>query len=619
MPVRAAGRRYLLPRLTAPPLLSPVSGGLLAVVVLVTAAGRASTPLGMTLPAGFGGLLKPASGDGTGPAAAVLLALALLVVCWCALLHAVRQRGLGLWPVVWVGAIWTLPVLVAPPLLSLDAYSYLAQGRMLMEGLDPYQAGPVLLDDETTGRTDPMWRASPVPYGPLTLLLLRTVAAPDDLTTGILLLRAAAVLGVVGAVAAALHLAPVERRPYVLALTLLNPITLVHLVGGVHIDAVLAGVVGLCLLMVAERRLWWAWAFAATAVAIKITAAPLLVFVGLLLLRGGGRPHRAAAAAALFLAPFAVVLPVLDRPWGFLGALAVPGSAAPWYAPGTLAGAFLVGLDRLLGLPLSPETWRGAGRLLVLAVGTGLVLALLRAEHRDPAPDPRRSVRRAALALLIVPLSLPALYAWYLGAALFALAAVGTARQTRALVLLSAALSFTSLPPLYDSNAWALGATWAVVLVLFLLTHRRYRSALDEPRAATPLSARRPPVRHSAFVSVARLAGIGLLVPFGVGVVGPGASAQEAAGDSRDEGLTMRSRIVRQLKLEYPTLHIVRVPGTGPDGVVTVTLVDPGKRLCEIRLAATPTGSRHLRLPDALDGRTVRAVDEQSCPPPAAP
>ena len=39
---------------------------------------------------------------------------------------------------------WTAPLLVATPMFSRDAYSYLAQGALLRDGFDPYEVGPVV-------------------------------------------------------------------------------------------------------------------------------------------------------------------------------------------------------------------------------------------------------------------------------------------------------------------------------------------------------------------------------------------------------------------------------------------------------------------------------------------
>ncbi len=73
-------------------------------------------------------------------------------------------------------------------------------------------------------------------------------------TAGVLLLRLLAARGVAAAVAAAVAVAVPARRPLVLALTALNPIAPLHLVGGAHVVAILAGVVGLAALSLVRGR-----------------------------------------------------------------------------------------------------------------------------------------------------------------------------------------------------------------------------------------------------------------------------------------------------------------------------------------------------------------------------
>src|SRR3954470_934198 len=68
--------------------------------------------------------------------------------------------------VVW---LWSLPLLVAPPLFSRDAYSYAGQGRLVHVGIDPYRYGPAAIAEQYSQNVDPMWLYTPAPYGPLQL------------------------------------------------------------------------------------------------------------------------------------------------------------------------------------------------------------------------------------------------------------------------------------------------------------------------------------------------------------------------------------------------------------------------------------------------------------------
>ena len=608
--------------------LAAVTGvGAAALIALVIASGRAPTPVGVTLERGFLGLLHPSAGSGTTSAVIVVLSLAVLVACWWQVLRMAVQRRVSLRAVGWTGAAWLAPVLMAPPLLSLDAYAYLAQGTMVAQGLDPYGGGPVLLgDDPAVGRVDPMWRASPVPYGPLTLLLLRAVAlAGADVTTGVLLIRVLALLGVAAAIGAALRLASADRRPYVLTLCALNPITLVHLVGGAHIDAVLAGVIALSLLALRQGRPWLSWLLAGAAVAVKITAGPLLIFVLVALWRRGEPRRRLMVwGTGIAVLPYLASLGALDRPWGFVAALMVPGSVAPWYAPASLAGGLLTGGNTLLALPVGDDTLRGLARLAVLLVGVVVVLRLVHQEYVDSGAGlSRRTIQRVAVALLVVPFCLPALYGWYLAAGLFLIAAVGTAAWTSVAVLASSALTFSSMTPLYAAGRWSIAGAWVVALALLAVSAvydvdpggvSKRSLLIGRPAAAKDVAAK---TAHKAYLRLAQVAGVGLIVPAAVGLLSPGASADVAGEQARSEG----ERVVRQLTADYPGLQVVSVlPTSAPGAAYEVEMVQPGRRTCELVLGrGTGPRSRFSRLEHVPAQPTLRAAFVRSCPLPVAP
>ena len=590
--------------------------GAAASVALVVACGRAPLPTGVSVRASFAGLLSPSAANGTSAPAVAVVSLAVLVACWWRVMRLARQGRTGLRAVALAGVAWVLPVALAPPLVSMDAYSYLAQGTMVGHGLDPYRGGPVLLgDDPALARVDPRWRATPAPYGPLALLVLRAVTASHgDLATQVLLLRLVAVLGVAAAVGAALAMAPATRRAHVLALCALNPVTLVHLVGGAHLDAILAGVVGLSLLALRRDTPWLAWLLAVTAVAIKVTAAPLLLFVLLALLRRrrtavgggphpGGWPRLVVGATSLATLPLLASVAGVHRPWGFVTALAVPGASSPWYAPATVLGQLFNLASRVLALPVSPGEARFAARVVVFAAGFALVLRLARAEHRgQPADGWQSTVRRAGLALLVTSVCLPAVYGWYVGAGLFGVAAVADRRWCGRVVALCSCFVFTALPSLWSADRWVFAAACAVGLAVLVVARRAdVRAAaaaagqLRPPRAAggERWSGGDPGVPRR-YGRVAQVAGFGLVVPAFLGVLSPDASASVV----RDQEQVDRTAVVEQLLLAYPDLQVGTVlPAVEPFAAYRVELVRPGDTTCVLlvgRRAAT-SGTYPLR------------------------
>lgn len=578
--------------------LSPVALGAVgtaATVCLVVAAGRAAVPIGVTLEPSFGGLLRPTTSGGTASAAVVLVCLAILVACWWSVVERAARQHLSLAGVAAIGLAWILPVVVGPPLLSLDAYAYLAQGEMVAAGYDPYSGGPILLGEErAASRVDPMWRAAPTPYGPVALVLFRTVAeVSDGLTAGVMLLRLLAMIGVGLAVVSALLLCHGAHRPHVLALTLLNPVTVVHLIGGVHLDAMLAGLIGLSLLALHRRRLWLACVLAVLAAAVKVTVLPLLLFVLLALWRSG-RPRDQVVwgGAALLALPYALVLPLVPRPWGFLSALGVPGSSPPWYAPATVLGRGLEGLAWLLGLPVDQPAVHLTGRVVAVLLGSLAVALLWRADLRDQvAGRSDRSVRRAGTALLLVALCLPALYAWYLAAGLF-VAAATTGRSARvALVALSSALAFSSLPPLYGATLWPLVVTALAVLALLGvgLASTMSRGPVRPHAGIRPTATTSTSSPHDGPAPYRRLrvTSVGLLVAVALGSV-----AGSAGADSDPELLQQASqkmRLVTFLQKGYPKLQVVALESLPErSGRYQAKMVLPGRSRCDLELYVAP-------------------------------
>lgn len=618
--------------------------GVCASIALVVACGRAPLPIGAAVPASFAGLLHPSPGNGTVAPAVAVISLAVLVACWWRVLRLAEQNRMSIRAVALTGGAWLLPILVAPPLVSMDAYSYLAQGTMVTHGIDPYGGGPVLLgDDPALARVDPRWRATPAPYGPLALLVLRAVVGVHgDVTTQVMLLRLVAVFGVAAAIGAALAMTPAARRAHVLAMCALNPLTLVHLIGGAHLDAIVAGVVGLSLLALRRGTPWLSWLLALTAVAIKVTAAPLLVFVFLVLRRReSGRPLLFRCVASLAALPLLAALAGIHRPWGFVTALAVPGASSPWYAPATVVGQALVLASRALALPVDPGTARTAGRVLVLAAGALLALRLVAAERSDPGGGWPATVRRISLALLVPAVCLPAVYGWYVGAGLFGLAAVADRRWSRVVVALCSCFAFTSLPPLWAANRWLFAGACGVGLAVLVVANRAAspdpagRAAGRPPvwtgaRAAAQAGGRlagqaaagaRPASGESgiarSFGRIAQVAGLGLVIPAVIGVLSPGANASVLL----DREQVDRTAVVQQLLLAYPTLQVGTVlPAVEPYAAYRVELVRPGDTTCVLMVGRRPDGTETFpvlprQVPPRPSARTTGQGGD-GCPPP---
>ncbi|MGE5280869.1 MAG: polyprenol phosphomannose-dependent alpha 1,6 mannosyltransferase MptB [Chloroflexota bacterium] len=181
---------------------------------------------------------------------------------------------------VW-GAIVVALILFAclPPLLSHDVYSYVDYARLgVRHGLDPYVHPP------TAVRSDPAfaqveWTHTTSAYGPLFTLASYPLAWLP-VGVAVYVLKAAAALAVLAIAVVVARLAPARGIDPLraAAFVALNPLVLVHVVGGPHNDAfaVLPMTLGVAA-MLAARELSAGASFTAAA-AIKASALITLPF-----------------------------------------------------------------------------------------------------------------------------------------------------------------------------------------------------------------------------------------------------------------------------------------------------------------------------------------------------
>ncbi|MEC9325933.1 MAG: polyprenol phosphomannose-dependent alpha 1,6 mannosyltransferase MptB, partial [Actinomycetota bacterium] len=144
--------------------------------------------------------------------------------------------------------LWTLPLLIAPPMYSKDVYSYLAQSEISLQGSDPYRVGPATglgLDHVFTLSVPSLWRETPAPYGPLFLWIGRGISSitGENIVEAVLFHRLVVLVGVGLIVWATPRLA---RRCGVAEVSALwlgpcNPLLFMHLVAGIHNEALMLG------------------------------------------------------------------------------------------------------------------------------------------------------------------------------------------------------------------------------------------------------------------------------------------------------------------------------------------------------------------------------------------
>ena len=162
-----------------------------------------------------------------------LLAYAIVIACATALPRRLIWAASGL---------LVLAFAIAPPLLSLDLFSYVSYARLdELGGLNPYEAVPadlpgdaalpyVLDNRDVVSAYGPLFTLVTLPLAHLgvgaAVYSLKALAAVSVLATALLVARLAVARGL-------------DSRP-ALALIALNPLVLVHVVGGGHNDALMA-------------------------------------------------------------------------------------------------------------------------------------------------------------------------------------------------------------------------------------------------------------------------------------------------------------------------------------------------------------------------------------------
>jgi alpha-1,6-mannosyltransferase len=180
-------------------------------------------------------------------------------------------------------------VLLAPPLLSTDVFSYQFYGRMgAMYGTNPYLAGPhALALDPLFPYIGAKWSYTPTVYGPL-FTVLSYAFAPLSIAASAVAFKAIAACASLGTVALVWNSARLRGINPVKAAALvgLNPLIVVYGVGGGHNDLLmmLALVAGIYLMLAHRERA--SGALTMTAAAIKLTGGLLLPFA----IASGG-PH----------------------------------------------------------------------------------------------------------------------------------------------------------------------------------------------------------------------------------------------------------------------------------------------------------------------------------------
>lgn len=426
--------------------------------------------------------------------------LALLATAWIGLHRLARSGELRLGRAVAVAVLWAVPLLIAPPLGSRDVYSYAAHGELASRGEDPGQAPPSALGSLSPylQDVDPTWRGVVSAYGPAATgtARLAVAVAGHDVTATVFAMRAWMVGGVallgLGVVALARQEGTDGVDAFVLAVA--GPLTLVHLVAGVHNEALMAGLM-VCGLALAARRPGPGGAIGGTVLvalgaAVKVPAVLAVVYLGW---RYDGRPAptwlRAARTAGL-LGVAAVTMQavhvVTGLSWGWLGGLTAGANVTTVLSVSTTLGL----LARWLFVPLGIDkdatvrAVRDAAQLAGFAIASVLLWR-----------TPRLGLAGLGGALLVLAVAGASLHPWYFVWALPVLAVVVAGGRAIAFVAVSIGVAASARPE-GGGLLSNLGFYPAVVLPLAFLAGGAlwwwFSPGSAQRRSAAPLAVRTP-------------------------------------------------------------------------------------------------------------------------------
>ncbi|HKP44283.1 alpha-(1-_6)-mannopyranosyltransferase A [Mycobacterium sp.] len=375
------------------------------------------------------------------------IGVALMLVAWLWLGRRVIDRTATEYTMIATTGFWLAPLLLSVPVFSRDTYSYLAQGALLRDGFDPYVVGPVDNPNSLLDNVSPIWTTTTAPYGPAFILVAKfvTLLVRNDVVAGTMLLRLCMLPGLALLIWAAPRVARHVGASGAAALWIcvLNPLVIIHLMGGVHNEMLMVGLMMAAIALTFGRHHIAGVSLIAVAVAVKATAGlalPFMVWVWTRDIRDrrGYAPVKAfavatAASAVIFVAVFAVLSAAAGVGLGWLTALAGSVKIINWLTVPT-AAANLVNVFGSLLFPVNFYAVLDITRIVGIAIiAISLPLLWWRFRHTD-----REALLGIALVMGVVVLFVPAALPWYYT---WPLAVVSALAQSRLSIAVIAALS----------------------------------------------------------------------------------------------------------------------------------------------------------------------------------
>jgi alpha-1,6-mannosyltransferase len=389
---------------------------------------------------------------------------------------------------------WGAPLMLAFPLFSRDIYSYIGQGRLVAEGLNPYEVGISALPNYYQLGGDTMWSEALTPYGPFILWLqaLVVTVAQTQPDVCVFLFRCLAMIGVLLCTVYIPRIADLfgVSRDRALWLAAANPLFLTNFIASGHNDSLMLGLALAGLYFGLRRRFVLAVLLITLSIAVKPFTAFFLPFLGLMWAGPHAGWREKMIRWALVACTAAGLLWLMGVPnslgFGWIGGLSAPGSTWAWYTPtgflslvaGLVTGATGLGTDFLT------DTIFTAGKAVALGV---CAWSVLRGSYSQ-------LVQRLTISLAAVVVLAPMIQAWYVVwlIPLFAVTgAIGSFNRTRNLSLVITFFTvyavsdqidiYPYLLPGYDGSEQDLFRQVAALTALALALHQIFRDPATRP------------------------------------------------------------------------------------------------------------------------------------------
>ena len=226
-------------------------------------------------------------------------------------------------------------------------------------------------------------------------------------------------------------------------MAVLNPLTLLALVGGAHNDSLMVGLLLAGVTAARAKHPVWGVVLCALAASIKVPAAIGIVYIAWdwagVDADWGRRARMAVRSGLVTIGVMGVLSLVSGLGWGWIANLGTPGTVRSWMAPATGVGLLISGTAHLFGVGV------GLGGVLTMTRAIGLLAAAAVAVYCLLNHERMGLLNALGITLLAFVLLGPVVQPWYLTWGIILVAPVVAGRMLYFVLGLSMIVPFIGL------------------------------------------------------------------------------------------------------------------------------------------------------------------------------